>query len=192
MPERPRGPASRLPFASPLAPRGASDVPSHSRAADRETSRNRAFRSRETRSSYTTSRHAGHDSRSALSLLSPTRAPTSLVAAARRPAGGRTLSERKKLPLVYLARHGETAWTVSGQHTGHTDIPLTANGEAQAERLGERLRGLTFASVLVSPLQRARRTCELAGFGSLAEIEPDLIEWNYGDYEGRRTVDIHA
>jgi len=102
------------------------------------------------------------------------------------------LSGKTKLPVVFLARHGETAWTVSGQHTGHTDIPLTTNGEAQAERLGERLRGMTFASVLASPLRRARRTCELAGFGSQAEIEPDLIEWNYGDYEGRRTVDIHA
>jgi broad specificity phosphatase PhoE len=102
------------------------------------------------------------------------------------------LSGKNKLPVVYLARHGETAWTVSGQHTGHTDIPLTANGEAQAERLGERLRGMTFASVLVSPLRRARRTCELAGFGSEAAIEPDLIEWNYGAYEGRRTVEIHA
>jgi broad specificity phosphatase PhoE len=96
------------------------------------------------------------------------------------------------LPIVYLARHGETAWTVSGQHTGHTDIPLTKNGEAQAERLGERLRGMAFGSVLASPLHRALRTCELAGFGSVAEIEPDLIEWNYGAYEGRRSVEIHA
>ena len=102
------------------------------------------------------------------------------------------MSGKTKLPVVFLARHGETAWTVSGQHTGHTDIPLTTNGEAQAERLGERLRGMTFASVLASPLRRARRTCELAGFGSAAEIEPSLTEWDYGDYEGRRTVEIHA
>jgi probable phosphoglycerate mutase len=96
------------------------------------------------------------------------------------------------LPVIYLARHGETAWTVSGQHTGVTDIPLNEQGEAQAARLGERLRGLRFAAVLTSPLQRARRTCELAGFGAAARVEPDLLEWNYGAYEGRRSVDIHA
>jgi probable phosphoglycerate mutase len=96
------------------------------------------------------------------------------------------------LPVVYLARHGETAWTVSGQHTGVTDIPLNAQGEAQAARLGERLQGLSFASVLTSPLHRARRTCELAGFGPAADVEPDLIEWNYGAYEGRRSGDIHV
>ena len=78
------------------------------------------------------------------------------------------------LPVVYLARHGETAWTISRQHTGLTDLPLTAQGEAEAARLGHRLEGLTFAAVLTSPLQRAVRTCELAGFGSVAEIEPDL------------------
>ena len=96
------------------------------------------------------------------------------------------------LPVVYLARHGETAWTVSRQHTGRTDLPLTAGGETEALRLGERLEGLTFAAVLTSPLQRAVRTCELAGFGSGAEVEPDLVEWNYGAYEGRTSVDIHA
>src|SRR5437763_6678056 len=96
------------------------------------------------------------------------------------------------LPAVYLARHGETAWSVSGQHTGRTDIPLTERGERNARRLGERLRGLTFARVFTSPLQRARRTCELAGFGAAAEVDPDLIEWNYGDYEGRRTEEIRA
>ncbi len=94
------------------------------------------------------------------------------------------------LPAVYLARHGETAWTISGQHTGLTDIPLTERGERNARRLGERLKGLTFARVFTSPLQRARRTCELAGFGAQAEIEPDLVEWNYGQYEGRRTAEI--
>jgi broad specificity phosphatase PhoE len=95
------------------------------------------------------------------------------------------------LPIVYLARHGETAWTLSGQHTGLTDLPLTERGERNARRLEERLRGVTFAKVFTSPLQRARRTCELAGFGSVAEIDRDLLEWNYGEYEGRLTADIH-
>src|SRR5438309_6665450 len=96
------------------------------------------------------------------------------------------------LPLTYLARHGETAWTISRQHTGVTDLPLTAQGEAEARRLAERLEGLTFAAVLTSPLQRAVRTCELSGFASLAKVEPDLVEWNYGAYEGRTSADIHA
>jgi len=96
------------------------------------------------------------------------------------------------LPVVYLARHGETAWTISHQHTGKTDLPLTPEGEAEATRLGQRLQGLTFAVVLTSPLRRAVRTCELAGFGSAAEIDADLVEWNYGAYEGRTTADIHA
>src|SRR6266566_5422335 len=95
------------------------------------------------------------------------------------------------LPLTYLARHGETAWTISRQHTGATDLPLTAQGEVEARRLGERLEGLTFTAVLTSPLQRAVRTCELAGFGSMAKGEPDLIERNYGAYEGRTSADIH-
>jgi broad specificity phosphatase PhoE len=95
------------------------------------------------------------------------------------------------LPVVYLARHGETAWTISGQHTGATDLPLTAQGEVEARQLGERLEGLTFASVLTSPLQRAVRTCDLAGFGSTARVEPDLLEWNYGSYEGLTSVEIH-
>jgi broad specificity phosphatase PhoE len=94
------------------------------------------------------------------------------------------------LPLVYLARHGETAWSLSGQHTGRTDLPLTEHGERQAEALGERLRGSAFARVLTSPSQRAVRTCALAGFGAVAEIDPDLAEWDYGDYEGRRTAEI--
>ncbi|HLJ93461.1 MAG TPA: histidine phosphatase family protein [Gemmataceae bacterium] len=94
------------------------------------------------------------------------------------------------LPAIYLARHGETAWSVSGQHTGITDLPLTERGERNAGRLGERLKGLSFKQVLTSPLQRARRTCELAGFGSVATIDPDLVEWNYGAYEGRKTADI--
>jgi broad specificity phosphatase PhoE len=96
----------------------------------------------------------------------------------------------QQLPVVYLARHGETAWTMSGQHTGLTDIPLTERGERNARRLGERLKGLHFAHVLTSPLQRARRTCELAGFGGVAAVAPDLVEWNYGAYEGKKTADI--
>jgi broad specificity phosphatase PhoE len=95
------------------------------------------------------------------------------------------------LPIVYLARHGETAWTMSGQYTGLTDLPLTERGERNARRLEERLRGLTFAKVFTSPLQRAKRTCELAGFGAIAEIDGDLVEWNYGDYEGRHSADVH-
>ena len=95
-------------------------------------------------------------------------------------------------PIVYLARHGETAWTLSGQYTGLTDLPLTERGERNARRLEERLRGLSFTRVFTSPLQRARRTCELAGFGAVAEIDSDLVEWNYGDYEGRRTGEIQA
>jgi probable phosphoglycerate mutase len=95
------------------------------------------------------------------------------------------------LPLTYLARHGETAWTISRQHTGTTDLPLTAQGEAEALGLAERLQRLTFAAVLTSPLQRAIRTCELAGFGPMAKVEPDLIEWNYGAYEGRTSADVH-
>ena len=96
------------------------------------------------------------------------------------------------LPTVYLARHGETAWSISGQHTGLTDLPLTERGEANARRLGKRLGGLTLAKVFTSPLQRTVRTCDLAGFGGVAQVEPDLREWDYGDYEGRRSVEIHA
>jgi broad specificity phosphatase PhoE len=94
------------------------------------------------------------------------------------------------LPFVYLARHGETAWTLSGQHTGRTDLPLTERGERQARALGERLRGAGFVKVLTSPAQRAVRTCALAGFGDVAEIDPNLAEWDYGEYEGRRTAEI--
>jgi broad specificity phosphatase PhoE len=97
-----------------------------------------------------------------------------------------------ELPIVYLARHGETAWSLSGQHTGLTDLPLTEHGEHTARRLGDRLTGLTLAKVFTSPLQRARRTCELAGFGRVAEIDPDLVEWNYGQYEGLSGAEIRA
>jgi probable phosphoglycerate mutase len=93
-------------------------------------------------------------------------------------------------PKIYLARHGETEWSLSGQHTGRTDIPLTERGERNARSLGERLTGTHFAKVLTSPLQRARRTCELAGFGKQAENDPELVEWDYGEYEGKRTADI--
>ena len=95
------------------------------------------------------------------------------------------------LPTITLARHGDTAWSLSGQHTGLTDLPLNEQGERNAKRLGERLRGQHFVKVFTSPLQRAARTCELAGFGGAAEVEGDLVEWNYGEYEGRTTVDIH-
>jgi len=96
------------------------------------------------------------------------------------------------LPIIYVARHGETAWSLSGQHTGLTDLPLTERGERNARRLGERLHGMNFAKVFTSPLQRAARTCELAGFGAVAEVDGDLLEWNYGEYEGRRTAEILA
>jgi probable phosphoglycerate mutase len=99
---------------------------------------------------------------------------------------------KTELPVVYLARHGETDWTVAGRHTGRTDLPLTAHGQGEALHLGQRLHGLSFATVLTSPLRRARQTCELAGFGAVAQVEPDLIEWNYGAYEGRTSAEIHA
>ena len=97
-----------------------------------------------------------------------------------------------ELPTVYLARHGETAWSLSGQHTRLTDLPLTERGEQNARALGQRLNGLNSVRVFTSPLQRARRSCELAGFGTAADIDRDLLEWNYGQYEGRRTAEIHA
>jgi probable phosphoglycerate mutase len=93
---------------------------------------------------------------------------------------------------IFLFRHGETSWSLTGQHTGRTDLPLTENGERRASQLRERLHGITFDHVLTSPLQRARRTCELAGFGSVAQVETDLRELDYGDYEGRTTVDIRT
>ena len=97
-----------------------------------------------------------------------------------------------ELPVIYIARHGETAWTISGQHTGLTDLPLTPQGERNARSLAGRLQGLEFARVLTSPLQRARNTCALAGFGPVAEVDSDLVEWNYGCYEGLRSAEIRA
>jgi broad specificity phosphatase PhoE len=93
---------------------------------------------------------------------------------------------------IFLIRHGETQWSLTGQHTGRTDLPLTENGERGASHLRALLQKITFTHVLTSPLQRARRTCELAGFGPAARVEPDLQEWNYGAYEGRTTADIRA
>jgi probable phosphoglycerate mutase len=91
---------------------------------------------------------------------------------------------------LWLVRHGETEWSLSGRHTGRTDVPLTARGERQAAALGERLRGVELALVLASPLERARRTAELAGFGDVLALDEDLMEVDYGDYEGRTTAEI--
>ncbi|HEX4998262.1 MAG TPA: histidine phosphatase family protein [Terriglobia bacterium] len=91
---------------------------------------------------------------------------------------------------LHFIRHGETEWSLSGQHTGRTNIPLTARGEDEAKELALRLQAVPFAHVLTSPRRRARRTCELVGLGPAADIEPDLAEWDYGDYEGMRSVDI--
>jgi probable phosphoglycerate mutase len=93
---------------------------------------------------------------------------------------------------VWLARHGQTAWSLAGKHTGRSDIPLTPDGEEEARKLGARLRKTAFATVLTSPLQRARKTCELAGYGTAAQADPDLLEWNYGDYDGLTSAEIRA
>lgn len=92
---------------------------------------------------------------------------------------------------IYLIRHGETAWSLSGQHTGNTDLALTEHGESVARQLAGRLQGIHFSLVLTSPRLRARMTCELAGLGDTAQTEPNLAEWDYGDYEGLRTAEIH-
>lgn len=94
------------------------------------------------------------------------------------------------LPCIYLMRHGETEWSLSGQHTGRADILLTENGETEARGIGEQVLGVTFRHVLVSPLQRAKQTCIYAGFGEKALIEPDLLEWHNGEYEGRTHKEI--
>ena len=96
------------------------------------------------------------------------------------------------LPRIHLIRHGETLWSLSGQHTSRTEIPLTAHGEEQALQLGARLREINFSRVFTSPYLRARQTCALAGRAASAEVEPDLREWDYGDYEGRTSTDIRA
>jgi broad specificity phosphatase PhoE len=98
----------------------------------------------------------------------------------------------RPLSHVYLVRHGETAWSLSGQHTGTTDLPLTERGEEVARRLGPVLSKETFAHVLTSPMRRAVRTCELAGLGDRAAVDADLVEWNYGEYEGLTTEQIRA
>jgi broad specificity phosphatase PhoE len=91
---------------------------------------------------------------------------------------------------VVLARHGETGWSRSGRHTGKTDLPLTEEGRSQAKALGARLRAWTFSLVLTSPLQRALETCRLAGYGEQAQTRPDLVEWDYGRYEGLTSTQI--
>ncbi len=96
------------------------------------------------------------------------------------------------LTHLYVIRHGETAWSLSGQHTSHSEIPLTPKGESDAKALVERLRPVRFNEVITSPRMRARKTCELAGFGSRCTIDQDVAEWNYGDYEGQRSSEIHA
>jgi broad specificity phosphatase PhoE len=94
------------------------------------------------------------------------------------------------LPKLFLARHGDTAWTDSHRHTGRTDLPLNERGEAHARQLGEQLRGFSFVRVFTSPLRRASITCELAGFGAGAEVDHDLIEWDYGRFEGKLTSEV--
>jgi broad specificity phosphatase PhoE len=95
-------------------------------------------------------------------------------------------------PRLVVARHGQTSWSREGRHTGRTDLHLDRRGRAQAEDLGRRLAGHTFSTVLVSPLARARETCELAGMGLVAEVCLDLGEWDYGEYEGRTTAEIRV
>jgi len=99
-------------------------------------------------------------------------------------------TSKRTPPRLYLIRHGETEWSLSGQYTGRTDIPLTAHGKDAAREVGQRLRGIPFAYVLTSPLQRAQQTCALAGLEPTPEIEPDLAEWDNGDDEGRTTSEI--
>ena len=95
-----------------------------------------------------------------------------------------------EMPKLFVTRHGDTAWTESHQRTGRTDIPLNQAGEERARQIGERLRRYSFAAVFTSPLRRASRTCELAGFGAVATVDPDLVEWDYGRFEGMLTRQI--
>ena len=101
-----------------------------------------------------------------------------------------TPAERR--PDLWLVRHGETEWSASGRHTGRTDIPLTDEGIRQARALGRHLAGRSFALVLTSPLSRAADTCGLAGYGDVAQLSEDLLEWNYGQAEGRTTAEMRA
>jgi probable phosphoglycerate mutase len=96
------------------------------------------------------------------------------------------------LPQIWVVRHGETEWSLNGKHTGRTDVPLTPRGEQAAAALKPRLAGRSFAVVLTSPLIRARHTCELAGFADLAVNDANLLEWDYGEYEGLRTAEIRV
>jgi hypothetical protein len=118
------------------------------------------------------------------------------ISVCRKPAlessDGRENALRKEFPTVYLARHGKTAWSLTGQLTGILDLSRTVDGEHAARGVGARLKGLALTKVFSSPLQRAHQTCELSGFGSIAENDPDLVEWDYGRYEGRREGDIQA
>jgi broad specificity phosphatase PhoE len=98
----------------------------------------------------------------------------------------------ERFPQIHLVRHGETAWSLSRQYTGRADIPLTARGEQDAGELGAHLKGLQFDAVMVSPLLRARQTASLIGFGAGASIDSDLMEWDYGSYEGKRAADVQA
>jgi probable phosphoglycerate mutase len=102
------------------------------------------------------------------------------------------VADSEALPKIYLVRHGETAWSLSRQYTGRADIPLTARGEQDAVELGAHLLGLEFSQILMSPLLRARQTAKLVGFGTGATIDPDLMEWDYGSYEGRRAAEVQA
>jgi broad specificity phosphatase PhoE len=103
---------------------------------------------------------------------------------------GKVTTMNKALPNIYLVRHGETEWSLSGQHTGRVDIPLTSHGEDEAAHLRKRLEEIKPVLVLSSPSQRARRTCELAGWSANMQVDADLTEWDYGDYEGRTTPEI--
>jgi probable phosphoglycerate mutase len=100
------------------------------------------------------------------------------------------MSDAQACPQLYFIRHGETEWSLSGQHTGRTDIPLTEHGKEEARALVPWLHNISFSSVITSPRQRAQATCALAGLGNMAEIDEDLCEWEYGDYEGQLSADI--